>query len=328
MKITVLTYVEKQEDEKSYDVVVDQVAAALREGGHRVSILGVHDDVRKMVSGLLRRQPDLVFNLLETFARKPFLGDVAVAGLLELLDVPYTGSGPGELYMRNDKGLAKKLLAWEELLFPDFAVFSEDDDLETGGNLRMPLFVKPLRNDASIGISAHSLVDNTRDMLERILTIQKQCKDAALVEEYIDGREFYVGVLGNRNPTAFSPIEMDFSGLPEGAPHVLDARAKWAKRSVEYKGTRAVIPELPNELHARLQQVSLEAYRALRVRDYGRVDLRLTETNDIHVIEVNANCYLEKESEFAAAAAAGGMDYTSLINTIAELALERFKARA
>jgi D-alanine-D-alanine ligase len=276
----------------------------------------------------VRRQPDLIFNLLETFARRHFLGDVAVTGLLELLEIPYTGGGPGELYIRSDKGLAKKLLAWEKIAFPDFAVFSEDDDLETGGNLRMPLFVKPLRNDASIGIHSNSLVDNTPDLLERIRTIQQQFQDAALVEEYIDGREFYIGILGNRNPTVFPPIEMDFSGLPAGAPRVLDAKAKWAKRSVEYQGTRAVIPELPATLRARLQQVALDAYRALRVRDYGRVDLRLTETHDIYVLEVNASCYLEQASEFAAAANANRMTYTSLINTIAELALTRFTARS
>jgi D-alanine-D-alanine ligase len=116
---------------------------------------------------------------------------------------------------------------------------------------------------------------------------------------------------------------MDFSGLPEGAPHVLDVKAKWSKRSPEYKGTRAVVPELPDELRARLQKVSLDAYRALRVRDYGRVDLRLTEANEIYVLEVNASCYLERDSEFAAAAAAAGTDYTALVNKIAALAIER-----
>ena len=162
-------------------------------------------------------------------------------------------------------------------------------------------------------------------MLERIVTIQRKFKDAALVEEYIEGREFYVGVLGNRAPQVFPPIEMDFSGLPEGAPRVLDAKAKWSKRSPEYKGTKAVMPELSDELRARLQKVSLEAFRALRVRDYGRVDLRLTEANEIYVIEVNASCYLEKDSEFAVAAAASGIDYTTLVNKIATLAMERRK---
>ena len=119
--------------------------------------------------------------------------------------------------------------------------------------------------------------------------------DAALAEEYIEGREFYVGVLGNSQPKALPPIEMDFSGLPEGVPKVIDSKAKWDERSKEYKGTQArSSPQLPDELRARLQKVAVDAYRALRVRDYGRVDLRLTETGEIYVLEVNASCYLEK----------------------------------
>src|SRR5262249_23263431 len=201
-------------------------------------------------------------------------------------------------------------------------------DLETGGNLRMPLFVKPLRMDASIGIDARSLVHSTKEMMERVLDIHKRVGDAALVEEYIEGREFYVGVLGNADAQAFPPIEMDFSGLPEGAPHVLDAKAKWSRRSAEYQGTKVVLADIPDELRAKLQKMSLEAYRALRVRDYGRVDLRLTDTNEIYVIEVNASCYLEQTSEFATAAAAAGLDYPTLINRIVECALQRQPERA
>jgi D-alanine-D-alanine ligase len=147
------------------------------------------------------------------------------------------------------------------------------------------------------------------------------------VEEYIEGRELYVGVLGNQEPQAFPPIEMDFSGLPDGAPRVLGARAKWDTKSAEYAGTRAVLADLPDELRARVQKVAVDAYRALRVRDYGRVDLRLTDTGEIYVIEVNASCYLEESSEFAAAAAAAGMDYPTLINKIVELAAERHGQR-
>ena len=169
----------------------------------------------------------------------------------------------------------------------------------------MPLFVKPLRADASIGIGTDSLVHDAMALMKRVAAIHKKFNDAALAEEYIEGREFYVGVLGNHDPIAFPPIEMDFSGLPAGAPRVLDSKAKWTKDSVEYKGTKSIVADLPDELRARLQKVSLEAYRALRVRDYGRVDLRLTETGEIYVIEVNANCYLEKSGEFAVAAEAG-----------------------
>ena len=322
MNITILTGLESEEP-KSYDIVVDQVAAALRKKGHRASIFGVHDDLRKLVTGLARRKTDLVFNLLESFGDN-LGGDVAVAGVLDLLNLRYTGGGPGELYLRQDKGLAKKVFAFENILYPHFAVFSQEADFETAGNLRMPLFVKPLTADASIGIDGDSLVRDTVSLMKRVIAIHEKVKDSALVEEYIEGREFYVGVLGNREPVAFPPIEMDFSGMPEGMPHVAGTKAKWKKNSAEYKGTKSVLADVPDELRAKLQKAALDAYRALRVRDYGRVDLRLTETGEIYVIEVNASCYLEAESEFATAAQAMGIEFPDLVGRIVELAVERY----
>ncbi|GAC1472054.1 MAG: D-alanine--D-alanine ligase [Isosphaeraceae bacterium] len=323
MRITILTYLES-EGSKDHDVVVDQVARALREKGHKPSVLGVHGDLGRLIRGLKTRKPDLLFHLLEMFGGK-MKGDVEVAGLLDLMGIPYTGGGPAELSLRQDKALAKKALAFDGICYPDFAVFSRDD-FETGGNLRMPLFVKPLKADASIGIGKESLVHDASALMKRVSYIHKDLGDSALAEEYIEGREFYVGVLGNREPLAFPPMEMDFSGLPAGAPRVLDSKAKWVEDSVEFKGTRSVLPDLPTELRAKLQKVSLEAYRALKVRDYGRVDLRVTDTGEIYVIEVNANCYLEKNSEFAVAAQAAGLDYPALIGRIVELALERQSA--
>lgn len=322
MNITVLTGLEN-DDPKSYDVVVDQVASALRKKGHRVSIFGVHDDLRKLVTGLARRKTDMVFNLLESFGDDTG-GDVAVAGVLNLLRLRFTGGGPGELYLRQDKALAKKVFAFEDILYPHFAVFSQDSDFETAGKLRMPLFVKPLTADASIGIDGDSLVKDASSLMKRVLAIHEKIGDSALVEEYIEGRELYVGVLGNREPIAFPPIEVDFSGMPEGMPRIVGSKAKWKKNSPEYKGTKSVLAELPDELRARLQKAAIDAYRALRVRDYGRVDLRLTETGDIYVIEVNASCYLEENSEFANAARASGIEFPDLVNRIVELAAERY----
>jgi D-alanine-D-alanine ligase len=325
MKITVLTYLDSEdENSKEYEAVVPQVAKALRSLGHRVSILGVHADVKRLIAGLSRRKPDLVFNLMEMFGDNVF-GDIPVAGLLDLLGLRYTGSGPGELYLSQDKGLTKKLLAFEEILYPRFAVFSRQQAFETGGNLRMPLFVKPLRSDSSIGIGGKSLVHDAGALMERVAAIRKELNDSALAEEFIDGREFYVGVLGNAQPRALPPVEVDFTGFPEGAPKVLDSKAKWDERSQEFKGTKSVMANLPDELRARLQKVAVDAYRALRVRDYGRVDLRLTDTGDIYVLEVNASCYLERSSEFAMSAAAAGIEYPKLIERIVELAQERFK---
>jgi len=320
MKITVLTGLEKKGD--ACDPVVDHVADALRKNDHQVSVLAVHTNVREIIDGLEKDKPDLVFNLLESFGSNT-AGDVAVTGLLDLLGARYTGGGPGELYLRQDKGLAKKVFAFEDILYPHFAVFSQNSDFETGGNLRMPLFIKPLTADASIGIDSGSLVRDSTALMKRVLEIHEKVNDSALVEEYIEGRELYVGVLGNREPVAFPPIEMDFSGLPEGAPRVVDSKAKWAPDSPEYKGTQSILPDLPDELRARLQKTALDAARAVRVRDYGRVDLRLTETGEIYVIEVNANCYLESASEFANAGKAAGFEYPALIQKIVDLAVER-----
>jgi D-alanine-D-alanine ligase len=327
VKITVLTYLDSEnENSKEYDQVVPQVARTLRRLGHRVSVLGVHGDVKRLIAGLSRRKPELVFNLMEMFGDNVF-GDIPVTGLLELLGLPHTGSGPGELYLSQDKGLTKKLLAFEDILYPRYAVFSRQAAFETGGNLRMPLFVKPLRSDASLGIGGKSLVHDAVALMERVAAIHKELEDSALAEEYIDGREFYVGVLGNGQPRALPPVEVDFTGFPEGVPKVMDSKAKWDERSKEYKGTKSVLANVPDELRARLQKVAVDAYRALRVKDYGRVDLRLTDTGEIYVLEVNASCYLEKSSEFAMAAAASGLDYPRLIEKIVNLASERMEKK-
>lgn len=324
MKITVLTSVEQEKiTAKDLDEVVPQVSQALRRLGHQVSILPVYRNVKQLVSRLSRWKPDLVFNMAEMFGDS-VIGDMLVAAVLETQGYRYTGSGPGELYLSQDKGLSKKLLEFEGILYPRYAVFSQASDFETGGNLKMPMFVKPLRADASIGIGSKSLVYDTGALMKRVAAIHRDVEDSALAEEYIEGREFYVGVLGNARAQPLPPVEVDFTGFPEGQPKVLDSRAKWHAGSKEYKGTKSVIADIPDELRAKLQKVSIDAYRALRVRDYGRVDLRLTGTGEIYVLEVNASCYLEKTSEFAMAAEAAGIEYDTLIERIVDAALERY----
>ncbi|HEY5566942.1 MAG TPA: D-alanine--D-alanine ligase [Gammaproteobacteria bacterium] len=326
MDITILAYLEP--DEEKPDVVMEQVAQGLEASGHKTSILTIRHDVSELVDGLKKRKPDLVFNLVESFGHDILGGLMGVAGVLDLLELPYTGGGPGEIFLQEDKALSKKLLAFEQIPYPDFATFAPNADFETGGNLRMPLFVKPLRMDASIGIDERSLVRNTEQLMQRVLYIHKTFGDAALAEEYIEGREFYMGVLGNQDLIALPPIEMDFSGLKEGSVRVMDKEAKFDETSERFQGTKAVLADLEPELKARLQKISLGAYRALRVHDYGRIDLRLTETGEVYVIEVNANCYLEKTSEFASAAAAYGIEYPELLDRIAKLAIERWKHRS
>jgi D-alanine-D-alanine ligase len=320
MEIALLTYVDPADGR---DEVVDQVVEALARR-HSVRVVEVHDDLQALIADLLDDPPDLVFNLCEMFG-DDVRGDAAVAGVLELLRLPFTGSGAAELYLQQDKGLSKKLLAFDGVLYPNFAIFSADADLETGGNLRMPLFVKPLRTDASIGIGtgADALVRDWSAMMARVEAIHRECRDAALAEEYIEGRELYVAVLGNREVEALPPIELDLSGLPDDMPAVADAQVKFDETLGERYQVEARVAELPDDLRARLQKVAIQAYRALRVRDYGRVDLRLTEAGEIYVLEVNANCYLERESETAMAAEAAGYDYPGLLQKIVDLAVER-----
>jgi D-alanine-D-alanine ligase len=325
MNIAILAYLESGESQP--DVVMDQVQRALEGAGHSATVLTIHDDIVEIVEKVRAAKPELVFNLVESFDNDMIGGSMGVAGVLDLLQIPYTGGGPGELYLQEDKSLSKKLLDYEGVQYPDFASFAPNADFETGGNLRMPLFVKPQRMEASQGIDEKSLVRTTQELMERVLKIHKTIGDAALAEEYIEGRELYVGVLGNSQLVAFPPIELDFSGLPEGSPHVADSAAKWDETSERFKGTKSVLATLPPELTAKVQKTAIDAARAVRVRDYGRVDLRLTDTGEIFVIEVNASCYLEEKSEFAVAAKAHGIEYPALVNRIAELALERGKQR-
>jgi D-alanine-D-alanine ligase len=325
MKIAVLAYLEPGCEQP--DVVMEQVAGALRRRGHTAEVLTVQNDVMQLVEKVRQAKPDLIYNLLESFNNDMIGGSMGVAGVLDLLQVPYTGGGPGEIYLQEDKSLAKKLLHFEGVRYPDFASFAPNADFETGGNLRMPLFVKPQRMEASQGIDEKSLVRNTTELMERVLKIHKSLGDAALAEEFIEGRELYVGVLGNGQPVAFPPIELDFSGLPEGSPKVLDSAAKWDETSARFQGTKSMLADLPSDLCARVQKTAIDAYRAVRVRDYGRVDIRVTDGGEIFVIEVNASCYLEQSSEFAMAARAHGIEYDDLVQRIADLALERWKNR-
>jgi D-alanine-D-alanine ligase len=321
MKIAIVAHLENRRAEP--DPVIDQVAQALKQLGHNVSICAIHDELARLIRILTRNKIDLVFNLMEMFGKNLF-GDVSMAGLLDLIGVPYTGGGAGELYLQQDKSLTKKLLAFEGIRYPDFAVFSPAAK-EATTSLRMPLFVKPLRGDASIGINGDAVVRNRSDMLKRISDIHTKVRDFALVEEYIEGREFSVGVLGNgADLRTFPPVEIDFSGLPPGKPHVLDRRAKWTRRSVEFRGTKAHVPEIPAELSNQLQSVSAAAARVLHVRDYARIDLRLNAGGDVYVIEANANCYLDAESEFVMGAQAAGLGYPELISRIVDSALGRY----
>lgn len=310
-------------DEPAHDVVVDQVADALRAGGHDVRLVGVQDDVRALLDRLEAEEPELVFNLCESFAGRDS-SEKHVVALLEVLGYRFTGAGSTGLALREDKAITKKILAFHEIRTPDYAILSEKT-IELAGKMAFPLFVKPLHGDGSVGVGQQSLVADYTSLVEQVDRIHRELHDAALVEEYIEGREFYVGVLGNDPIEALPLIELDFSQLPTGYQRIYDRKAKAAEDSVQYNTIREIAAiDLSPETRSRLTTTGLAAARAMQMTDYARVDLRMTLDGTPYVVEVNANPYLKDGDTLAMAARQAGLEYPQLVGRILEAAHARW----
>lgn len=313
--------------EPPVDPVIEQLCDALRSLDHHVSTLVVDTDVEPVVRALHRDAPDLVFNIAESFGGKSAL-ESNVAALLNLLGLKYTGSSPAGLLLAGDKSLTKQVLRFHGVQTPEFATLYRGA-VDWAGDLTFPVIVKPPQEDASLGITAASVVHEIKELFSRIDALQAEYQQPVLVEQFIEGREFYVGVLGNANAEALPVIELDFTGFPAGKPRIASWEAKWGEdgegSGAEFAGTRSIFPQrLDTALEERMKQIAVEAYRALRLRDYGRIDLRVSPAGEIYVIEVNPNCYLERESEFSRAALQHGLEHPALIARIVELSMARY----
>lgn len=309
------------------DPVLGQLEEALHAHGDETFRAVVGEDIDPLIEQLRREAPDLVINMAEAFAGKSAL-ESNVAALLNLLGLRYTGSSPAGLMMAGDKALTKKILSFHEIKTPEFATVYRGA-LDSVGDLAFPVIVKPPQEDASLGITAKSVVHDIKELFEAMHGLQKEFNSPVLVEQFIEGREFYVGVLGNASAIALPVIELDFSKFPADKPKIASYAAKWgddgAGSGDEYAGTESIFPTgVDPALVERMQKVAVEAFDALRLRDYARIDLRVTPEGEIFVIEVNPNCYLEKSGEFARAAEKGGFAYPALIERIVELATARY----
>ena len=309
------------------DPVLGQIEAALRGLGHDVTRVSVAGDIVPIIDAVRRADPGLVFNLAESFDGKSAL-ESNVAALLNLLGLRYTGSSPAGLLMAGDKSLTKKVLRFHEILTPQFATVFRGA-LDHVGDLRFPLIVKPPQEDASLGITSKSVVRDVRELLGTMDALQREFQSPVLVEEFVEGREFYVGVLGNANARALPIVELDFSKYPPDRPKIASYEAKWGEdgegTGAEFEGTASVFPaDLPEDWVTRMQQVAVDAFHALRLRDYARIDLRVTDAGEVYVIEVNPNCYIERNGEFARAAEKDGLPYQELVAQIVELAGARY----
>jgi D-alanine-D-alanine ligase len=285
--------------------VEDEVAETLGKLGH-VANLHVLDGSVKSLHALARTECDLVFNLAESFAGND-TADYCIAAYLELIDKRFTGSGSHGLLYGQDKAVAKKILEFH--------------------GIHTPVIVKPAREDGSIGIEFNAVVRSIRELMERIDWLHANFDSPVLIEEYVEGREMYVGVIGNDNPVALPVVELDLSRLPEGRPRIAGAEVKWGKGTRAYRDTKSAIAEdLPEDTESLLQSTAVAVFQALELRDYARIDMRLRPDGRVAVIEANPNPWLASKAEFPMAARKSGRNYTQLIEEIVELSLARYGA--
>ena len=282
----------------------------------------VLDGRPQSLTGLARADAPLTFNLTESFAGDDTM-DMNIAAFLDLLGRAYTGASAHALYLAQDKALAKKIFAFHGIKTPYFAT-SYRGKLDHSHDISFPLIVKPTSEDGSIGIDATSVVESVKELMEKIHYIHEEFDAPALIEEYIEGREIYAAVLGNENAEVLPMIELDLSKLPEGMARIAGKEVKWDTETEAYKLTKSAPAEdLDEETLQRLSDKALAAYRALKLRDYGRIDMRLTDKGDVYVIEANPNPWLSSSAEFAMAAKKAGRSYTQMIGEIVDLARAR-----
>jgi D-alanine-D-alanine ligase len=289
--------------------------------GHSVETLAVFDNVTHILEKLNACAPDVVFNLSESFhhnrAHEP-----NIPALLELMKVRYTGSGPDALLLCKDKAITKKVLAYHHVHVPGFVVSHRLSPLRGLKRFKFPAFVKPRYEDSSDGISKASFARDEHEAIERALFIHQKFDCDALIEEYIEGRELYISVLGGRRLTVFPPREVFFDNMPADVPRFATYHAKWNDAYRKKWGiTNGAAQELPPKVEKDLPRIARNVYGWLKIRGCGRLDVRLTSSGELFVIEVNPNPSLSQDEDFAQSAAAAGMDYDALVTAILSLAM-------
>ncbi|MGQ0614216.1 MAG: D-alanine--D-alanine ligase family protein [Planctomycetaceae bacterium] len=297
------------------------ISGALAALGHDVTFLGLHDDLGPLRDGIKQFAPDIVFNLLEGF--HGFVAfDQNVVAYLELLRVPYTGCNPRGLVLARDKALTKKILAYHRIPVPGFQVFPRGRPPRPPPRLAYPLIVKSLTEEGSFGIAQASLVRNGEKLVERVEMVHERVESDAVAEEYIEGRELYLALYGNRRVHALPLWELVLDNLPDGAPRIATERVKHDEEYQEkHKILSQPVRDLPPETLARIARLGRRVYKSLELSGYARLDLRLREDGKVFVIEANPNPDLSLEQEFSDAAAAAGIRYDRLIQRVLDLGL-------
>lgn len=297
------------------------ICETLRGLGHEVLPLGIYNDLGKIRQALLEWQPDITYMLLEEF-HGVVKYDFAVTSYLELMQQSYTGCNPRGLLLSKDKALSKKILTYHRVPTPRFAVFKIGRAIRRPKRLAFPLFVKSVVEDASYGIAQASIVTTDEALQERVAFMHEKTGDDVIVEQYIEGRELYCGVVGNDRLICFPAWEMDFGTLPDAVARIATNRVKWDRKYQErHQITTHAAEDLDPAMQQRIAKLCKRVYRALEMTGYARMDLRLTPTGEIYVIEANANPNIEYGEDFAESAEAAGIGYEALIQRILNLGL-------
>ena len=301
----------------------DDVYEALGACGHQVRLLGIHKDINILLEEIKENRPDVVFNLTEVFRQKSRF-DKNIAWLLEMLGVPYTGASPTSLLICNNKALTKKILTFHRIHVPNFYTFYRHHRIKLIKRVKLPVIVKPLCEEASRGISQASVVDDENLLVERVKFIHESMNADAIAEEYIEGRELYVSILGNKHIKVFPFREMKFGQLPDTESRIATYKAKWDYDYRQKWGIKNVFPgRLPAGFDEKIADLCRRAYRVLNMQCYARLDVRLTPSGSIYIIEANANPCLAQYDELAQSAEKAGVSYSKLIQKIINLGLIR-----
>jgi D-alanine-D-alanine ligase len=304
-----------------------QVADALQQGGHEVYLVGVRDDIQQLMRRLAEIGPDLVFNAAEAFRRNALL-EYLVPGMLEAEGYRYTGAPPLCLLVSRNKAMSKKVLAYHGIRTPGFVTFRPGESVSTP-ELRFPLIVKPLQSDASAGIAQASLVQDPSALAERVALVHDRFHQPAIVEEFVDGRELYVSLIGNGDTLDILPItEMVFDKRKTRPEERFATRmAKWDEDYRARKGIRNVMARpISKPARERIEAICQTAFRVLWLRDYARLDVRLAPDGEVWFLEANANPFISYGHDMANAAAKAGMDYYRFLQRLVDEAMRRYES--
>ncbi len=302
------------------------VKAALTKLGHEVRVVGIYDDLAPIRTTIEEWKPHIAFNLLEDFAGIAAF-DYYVVSFLEMMKLPYTGCNPRGLLLARDKALSKKLLAYHRIHIPEFHVFPRGRKLRPTRRIRYPVIVKALTEEGSLGIAQASYVENERELQERVQFIHERIQDDAIAEQYIDGREIYVTVLGNTRLHVLPVRELIFRNATEGAPRMATYKVKWDEKYRERWGIGyEFATDLGAEATERISRLCKRIYRVLEMTGYARIDLRLMQSGQLYVLEANPNPGIARDEDSTLSARKAGMSYEEFIQDILRLGLSAHTA--